>query len=172
MVFKFALKTLFLSFCLGGLALSASASTLLPDFNRMAPLNSVALQTGDFDGDGRPDELYLTAEHETGRVAVHIRLNKVTGSEDIRVTSLDAGDNRIPELRVVSAGKYSADCGTYSSACSKQKIVAEYDSLVFAAGGETKVLLHWSGDHFEQDFVRGDDAFMAIAISSLYAVNP
>ncbi len=157
------------------LALSATvshASTLTPDFNRMAPLNSATLKGGDFDGDGRADDLYLMPERETGRVAVHIRLNKITGPEDIRVTSLDAAGDRAPDLRVVPAGLYHSDCGSYSSACDTQKISADHDSLIVGAGNGTSVLLHWSADHFEPDFVRNEDALMALALATIYAYNP
>ena len=153
-------------------AAASHASTLAPDFNRMAPLNSATLTGGDFDGDGRTDDLYLMPERETGRIAVHIRLNKITGPEDIRVTSLDAAGDRAPDLRVVPAGFYNTDCGSYSSACDSQKISAEHDSLIVGAGNGTNVLLHWSSDHFEPDFVRSDDAMLALALATIYAYNP
>jgi len=148
----------------------AHAATLTPDFNSLSHPAQPVSREGDFDGDGRIDELYMVSEADTGRVAVHVRLNTVAGNRDIRVTSLDSGD-ATPNLHVVSAGLYPADCGTYTTDCAANGIQADHDSLVLGLDGDTTVLLHWQSDHFEQDFIRSDEARMARALSALYALN-
>lgn len=156
---------------LGGLAGSGHASTLSPDLHTLkaAPQN---LRGGDFDGDGRADTLYLVNEADSGRVAVHIRLDRVDGPQDMRVTSLEAGAFDPPNLRVVPAGAYAPDCGTYAAGCTSKPIEAAHDSVMLGLDGTTTVLLYWNGSHFEQDFVKSDDTILAHAVAALYAVNP
>jgi hypothetical protein len=161
------------SMVVGGVAITklAHASTLTPDFNALSRHDTTALRDGDFDGDGRVDELYLVSEADTGRVAIHVRLNTADGAQDIRVTSLDSG-NAAPNVHVVGAGVYAADCGTYTTDCANAGVHTQHDSLIVSLDNDTSVLLHWQNDHFETDFVRNDEARMAHALSALYALNP
>ena len=150
----------------------AQASTLVPDFHAPATAGS-AVRSGDFDGDGRVDQLYLVTEADTGRVAVHVRLNRADGVEDVRVTSLDVGGAATPNLQVVPAGtRYAADCGTYASDCHDGTLKADHDSVLLGLDGSTSVLIHWTGARFDQDFVRSNDSLLAHAVAALYAVNP
>lgn len=157
---------------LGGLAIStlANASTLTPDLSRPSLTDQTVSRDGDFDGDGRRDELYLVSEADSGRIAVRVHLNKINGTQDVRVTAFDGGAGA-PDLRVVKAGHYQAECGTFTSDCATAGIEAAHDSLLLGMDGATGLLLHWQGDHFEQDFVRNDEAAMAHAFSALYALN-
>lgn len=149
----------------------AHASTLTPDLSPLHPSLQTLARDGDFDGDGSRDELYLSDEPESGRVAVHVRLNTASGMQDIRVTSLDASVDSPLDLHVVKAGTYAADCGNFASDCGPA-IVAGHDSLILALDSGSSVLMHWQNDHFETDFVRNDEAELARAASAMYAVNP
>jgi len=171
------MRTVVLGILLAGLAAGgamiaslADAATLTPDFNTLGRAEQPVSRAGDFDGDGRTDELYMVSEANTGRVAVHVRLNRAAGSEDIRVTSIDSG-NATPDLHIAAAGVYQADCGTYATDCATAGIRTLQDSLILALDGDTTVLLHWRDDHFETDFIRNDEARMARAFSALYALN-
>lgn len=166
------LGTLLAALAAGGMMIAslADASTLTPDFNSLSHSSQTLAHSGDFDGDGRTDELYMAGEADTGRVAIHVRLNTVNGDEDIRVTSVDSG-NSTPNLHVAAAGVYQADCGTYTTDCATAGIHTTNDSLILGLDGDTTVLLHWQGDHFETDFIRNDEARMARAFSALYALN-
>lgn len=166
------LGTLLAALAAGGMMIAtlADASTLTPDFNTLSRPSQTLARSGDFDGDGRTDELYMVGEADTGRVAVHVRLNTVNGDQDIRVTSVDSG-NATPNLHVAAAGLYQADCGTYTTDCATAGIHTTSDSLILGLDGDTTVLLHWQGDHFETDFIRNDEARMARAFSALYALN-
>lgn len=172
MVRAYVLGVLAALIALGGVAIStlANASTLTPDLSRPSLTDQTVSRDGDFDGDGRRDDLYLVSEADTGRIAVHVHLNTVNGTQDIRVTAFDGGAGA-PDLRVVKAGRYQAECGTFTSDCATAGISAAHDSLMLGMDGATSLLLHWQGDHFEQDFVRSDEAAMAHAFSALYALN-
>ncbi len=148
---------------------SAQASSLIPDLNPLRPAATL-LPGGDFDGDGRRDSLYFSAEPGSDRIAVHARLNTISGPRDIRVTSLDISA-AAPGVRVVPAGAYAADCGNVVRDCGPA-ITAAHDSLILGMDSGTSVLLHWQGDHFEADFVHNDDAGMDRVLSALYAANP
>jgi hypothetical protein len=155
-----------------GVSSAAQSASLSPDFHTMTP-SAAVVRSGDFDGDGRVDQLYLVTEAETGRVAVHVRLDRADGIRDIRVTSLDVGTAAAPNLQVVPAGAaYAADCGTYSSDCRQGALKADHDSILLGLDGSTNVLIHWTGAKFDQDFVRGNDTLLAHAVAALYAVNP
>ena len=149
----------------------AQASSLTPDLHAAHLAKTELDRSGDFDGDGRADTLYLVDEPETGRVAVHVRLDINGAPQDIRVTSLDMDVDSSLDLAVVRAGPYASDCGSFSTGCSG-KVIALHDSLMLNLGSGTSVLMHWQGDHFETDFVRNDEASMARALAALYAVNP
>ena len=149
----------------------AHASSLTPDLRATHPAMTELDRNGDFDGDGRRDTLYLVDEPETGRVAVHVRLDINGAPQDIRVTSLDMDVDSSLDLAVVHAGQYASDCGSFSTGCTG-RITALHDSLMLNLGSGTSVLMHWQGDHFETDFVRNDEASMARALAALYAVNP
>jgi hypothetical protein len=166
------LGTLLAALAAGGLMIAslADAATLMPDFNVLDRPQQPLTRTGDFDGDGRSDELYMVGEANTGRVAIHVRLNTAQGDRDIRVTSIDSG-NAMPNLHIATAGLYQADCGTYATDCTLSGIRTAQDSLILGLDGDTTVLLHWQGDHFETDFIRNDEARMARAFSALYALN-
>ena len=151
-VFKHVVRGLTITAALSGLAMTAHAAQLKPDLHPAA--TQAQPRSGDFNGDGRPDTLYLADEDETGRVAVHVRLNTVDGEKDLRVTSYDASVASSADIRVVPAGQYSVDCGS-ASRCTG-KISADSDSLILAMDG-VSVLLHWHDGQFEQDFVRADD---------------
>ena len=166
------LGTLLAALAAGGAMIAnlADAATLTPDFNTLSRPGQTLTRTGDFDGDGRTDELYMVNEADTGRVAIHVRLNTARGDQDIRVTSLDSG-NTTPNLHVAAAGLYQADCGTYTTDCATSGIRTTQDSLILGLDGDTTVLLHWQDGHFETDFIRNDEARMARAFSALYALN-
>ena len=150
----------------------AQASTLIPDFHAPASAQPT-VRSGDFDGDGRIDQLYLVTEADTGRVAVHVRFNRADGVQDVRVTSLDVGGAATPNLQVVPAGtRYAVDCGTYSSDCQAGTLTADHDSVLLGLDGSTSVLIHWTGAKFDQDFVQSHDSLLAHAVAVLYAVNP
>lgn len=155
-----------------GVSSVAHAASLTPDFHSLKPAQST-VRSGDFDGDSRVDQLYLVTEADTGRVAVHIRLDRATGPQDIRVTSLDVGTGSTPNLQVVHAGSsWATDCGTYSSDCHDATLKADHDSILLGLDGSTSVLIHWTGAQFDQDFVHGNDSLLAHAVAALYAVNP
>jgi len=149
----------------------AQAATLTPDMHSLKPV-AEGVRSGDFDGDGRVDQLYLVTEADTGRVAVHVRLDRATGPRDIRVTSLDVGTAAAPDLQVVPAGTaLAADCGTYASDCRQGVVTAPHDSIVLGLDSSTSVLIHWTGAQFDQDFVRSRDSLLAHAVAALYAEN-
>ena len=154
-----------------GLVASAEASQMTPPLNALAAAHALQPRDGDFDGDGTRDALFLVNEPDSDRVAIHIRLNKAGGAEDIRVTSLDGRASAASDLRVVAAGQYVLDCGTFSDSCAAHTVEANSQSIIVSMEGGLTVLIHWQGDHFEQDFVRSDEAAMARALSSLYAAN-
>lgn len=164
-------RFLVIGLALSALTASAHASTLIPDLSPVHADAPTLPRGGDFDGDGRQDDLYLSDESDTGRVAVHVRLNTAAGARDIRVTSLDMGADSALDLAVVPAGAYAADCGNYATNCGAG-IATAHDSLMLGLGSGSSVLLHWQNDHFETDFVRDDEAEMARALSALYAANP
>ncbi len=141
----------------------------------LKPVPAVTAQhDGDFDGDGRRDALYLADEPDTGRVAVHVRLNTVAGEQDIRVSSYDANLAPVADLRVMPAGQFAADCGTAVCGAKTPAIATRNDSLMLNLDG-VAVLMHWQGDHFEQDFVHADTVApwtgLAHTIAALYASN-
>lgn len=157
--------------CAAGLSSAAQAATLTPDLHSLKPALTTE-RRGDFDGDGRVDQLYLVTEADTGRVAVHVRLDRATGPQDIRVTSLDVGAAAAPDLQVVTAGTALAvDCGTYASDCHQGLMTAAHDSILLSLDGSTSVLIHWTGGQFDQDFVRSRDGLLAHAVAALYAEN-
>ncbi|MGA9659908.1 MAG: hypothetical protein WBQ60_12535 [Asticcacaulis sp.] len=151
------------------MAPQASAAQLMPDLSAHGFTNRAVLRDGDFNGDGRLDELYFVTENDTGRIALHVRLNLPQGDKDMRVTSFDS--SRTPDLQLAHAGYYRMDCGTYSDDCSQKGITTTQDSLIMGMSGGVNVLLHWQDDHFEQDFVKSDEVAMTRALSVLYAVN-
>ncbi len=168
-VFKSCAKSALLA---AGLCLTAGAgqaASLMPNVSALNPAFDLTRQ-GDFDGDGRMDTLYLIGE-DSGRTAVHIRLNTVAGTQDIRVTSIDLAAGAMPDIQVVKAGAYRADCGNFASDCAQAPVVAAHDSLILGLDSGVSVLAHWQDGHFEQDFVRSDEALMAHAAAALYAVN-
>ena len=155
-----------------GVSSVAQAASLTPDFHALKPVRD-AVRSGDFDGDGRVDQLYLVTEADTGRVAVHVRFDRAAGPQDLRVTSLDVDASSAPNLQVVAAGTaLAADCGTYSSDCREGTLKAAHDSILLGLDGSTSVLIHWTGAQFDQDFVRSNDALLAHAVAALYAANP
>ena len=172
-VFKSRAKSAVLAVCLtlglAGIAGAGQAASLMPNISALNPAFDLSRQ-GDFDGDGRVDTLYLITE-DSGRTAIHIRLNTASGSQDVRVTSLDLPAGATPDLQVVKPGAYRADCGNFSSDCQQVAITAAHDSVILGLDGGVSVLAHWQGDHFEQDFVRNDEALMAHAVAALYAVR-
>jgi hypothetical protein len=160
---------------MAGLAIegAAHASSLTPDFSALTPSAADLPRSGDFDGDGRMDRVVLVAEPGSSRIAVHVELNTVNGVKDVRVTSFDAEAGAQPDLRVVAAGSYAGDCGSFSTDCAG-KVTAAHDSLMLGMAGGASLLIHWqaSDDQFAQDFVRSDEDMMAHALAALYAANP
>lgn len=140
---------------LTALAGQASASTM-PHSLHMGAADTVARE-GDFDGDGRRDVLYLIDEPATGRVAVHVRLNTAAGARDVRVSSYD-GQATASMPRIVPAGHYAGDCGSFATDCGQADIVTTSDSLALDLGDGVTVLMHWQGDRFDQDFIKPDAA--------------
>jgi hypothetical protein len=161
---------------LAAIAGTASAASLSPHFDTLSPPSADLPRTGDFDGDGRTDQLVLVAEPDDGRVAVHVELNTVDGVKDVRVTSFAAGHDVGPDLRIVAAGAYVGDCGSFSTDC-ESHVTAAHDSLMLGLAGGASLLIHWQATgkdagHFVEDFVRSDEAMMAHALAALYAANP
>ena len=153
-------------------ASSAQAASLAPDLHTLKPAQDT-VRTGDFDGDGRIDTLYLVTEPDTGRVAVHVKFDRTTGPQDVRITSLDVGPQAAPNLQVVHAGTaWATDCGTYSSDCKAGMLTAAHDSILVGLDSSTNVLIHWTGTQFDQDFVHAKDGLLAHVVAALYAVNP
>lgn len=154
-------------------AIGAQAAALKPDFRAAAPAQAVP-HDGDFDGDGRRDDLYLVNEVDSNRVAVHIRLNAAEGARDIRVTSFDMDTygvgGKSAGLHVAAAGAYRPDCGNFAADCGEIIHTAADSLLVTLSSGGT-VLVHWRDGRFEQDFVRSDEAAMARVAAALYAEN-
>lgn len=144
----------------------AAAASLVPDFNGN-PAHATQLRDGDFDGDGRLDDVYLVAE-DTGRIAVHIRL---ADRRDMRVTSIDVPANTSPNLQVVASGTFHSDCGSFADDCAGA-LVTQADSLILGLSSDAKVLIHWVDGRFEQDFVRSDEAMVARDLAGLLALNP
>lgn len=154
---------------LGLMAVQAQGAVLKPDFH--APLQAQVLpHDGDFDGDGRRDSLYLVNEADSSRIAVHVRLNKVSGSEDLRVTSFDQDSAKDAGLHVAAAGWYHPDCGNFATDCGGA-IHTNSDGLLLSLSSGGTVLVHWQDGRFEQDFVRSDEAAMARVAAALYAEN-
>ncbi len=151
---------------------AVQASTMAPDMNMMHDRTASVVRQADFDGDGRIDELYFSTRSDSDRVDVHVRLNTTAGPKDVMVTSLDAQDDAALNVQIVPAGHYSIDCGNFAFDCDQTPVTASHESLILAIGGGTNVLAHWQDDHFEQDFVRSDEALMAHVLSALYALNP
>ncbi|MDI7775498.1 hypothetical protein [Asticcacaulis sp. EMRT-3] len=155
---------------------AAQAAVMTPDFNALSQTAPELPREGDFDGDGRTDQLMLVAEPNSGRIAVHIRLNTAQGYKDIRVTSFDSAEGAAPDVRVVHAGAYASDCGSYATDCTAS-IRAQHDSVLIGLDGGASLLVHWQAaqagqaGQFEQDFVHSDEALMAHALSALYAMN-
>jgi hypothetical protein len=154
---------------LGIAAMSAQAAVVKPDFHTSAPAQ-VLPHDGDFDGDGRRDDLYLVNEADSNRIAVHIRLNTAAGAQDIRVTSFDMDSGKDSGLHVVAAGAYRPDCGNFASECGEAIHTRAASLMVTLSSGGT-VLVHWRDGRFEQDFVRSDEAAMARVAAALYAEN-
>lgn len=169
-IFKSCAKSALIAAALCLAAGASQAASLMPNVSALNPAFDLTRQ-GDFDGDGRTDTLYLIGE-DSGRTAVHIRLNTAAGTEDVRVTSVDLPDGVVPDIQVVKAGAYRLDCGNFASDCSQIAIHAAHDSLILGLDGGVSVLAHWQDGRFEQDFVRSDEALMAHAVAALYAVNP
>ncbi len=155
---------------MGLMAAQAQGAVLKPDFHA-APLQTQALpHDGDFDGDGRRDDLYLVNEADSNRIAVHIKLNKAAGAEDLRVTSFDQDSARNAGLHVVAAGSYHPDCGNFATDCGTA-IRTTSDGLLLSISSGGTILVHWQDGKFEQDFVRSDEAAMARVAAALYAEN-
>ena len=159
--FSLYAKSALLAAGLAGITAAAHATPLMPRPD--TPLVPGLLRPADFDGDGRMDSLTL-ARDESGRTAVNVRLS-ATG-DYVRVTSVDG----VPDLQIVKPGSYRGDCGTFSSDC-PASVTTATDSLMVNTGG-ANVLVHWRDGHFEQDFVKSDEAALAHAAAALYALNP
>ena len=136
--------------------------------------NDAVARQGDFDGDGRRDTLYLVDEPATGRVAVHIRLNTAAGERDLRVSSYDSHTGASAP-RIVPAGHYTSDCGSFSTDCGQADIVTMSDSLTLDLGDGVTVLMHWQSGRFDQDFIKPDTAApwagLASTMAEIYAAN-
>jgi hypothetical protein len=146
---------------------SAQAATFTPDLSPLHAADDTQLRDADFDGNGQIDNLYLVAE-DSGRVAVHVRLN---GTQDLRITSLEAPANTAPNLQVVAPGTFDSDCGDYATDCAGT-IHARHDSLILGLQGGASILVHWRDGGFEQDFVRADETMAVRALAGLLAFNP
>lgn len=161
-----------LTLMVGAFVGSAQASSMSSDVSRLHDRADSVVRRADFDGDGRMDELYFSSRPNSDRVDVHVRLNTASGPKDIQITSVDMNDSAAVNVQIVPAGHYVPDCGNFASDCDQTPVVATHDSLILAIGGGSNVLAHWQDDHFEQDFVRSDEALMAHVLSALYALNP
>lgn len=148
---------------LAGVSVTAQAAQMAPDLRNTQPS---VLRDGDFDGDGRLDTLNLVNEADTGRIAVHVRL----AGEDVRVTSFDAAS--APVVRVVPAGTYEVDCGSFATDCKGQAVQTRADSLIVAVDGGVSLLMYWRDGAFEPEFVRSEEDSMARVAAMLTALNP
>lgn len=141
---------------------TATAATL--DFQSFAvsrtghKVQDVPLREGDFDNDGRLDQVLILPEAETGRFEIQIRFNAADGAHTQRVMTI-GGEAFAPdsgmELHVVPAGRYTVDCGDFSDGCQADVIDASADSLRLSMNGAS-VLMYWNGDRFVQDFVKAE----------------
>lgn len=140
---------------IAGSATAASLSFMprVLDKSAQAPVRE-----GDFDNDGRVDQVLILPEAGTGRFEIQIRFNRSEGTQTRRVMTLGA-EAFLPdsglELQVVPAGRYEVDCGDYSDDCTADVIDATSDSLRLSMSGAS-VLMYWDGERFVQDFVKTD----------------
>lgn len=158
----------------GLVALAGSAcASPMPHGIHMGAADAQARE-GDFDGDGRRDTLYLVDEPATGRIAVHVRLDTVAGARDLRVSSYDARTG-MSAPRIVPAGHYAPDCGSFATDCGQAAIVTTTDSLALDMGDGVTVLMHWQNGRFDQDFIKPDStapwAGLADTMAEVYAAN-
>ncbi|MFT3995893.1 MAG: hypothetical protein QM667_00680 [Asticcacaulis sp.] len=120
---------------------------------------------GDFDGDGRLDDVAFTADGGD-RQAVWLRLGN---GQEVQVMSLDA--RLAAQVQRAPAGGYALDCGSFADHCGAD-IRTTADSLVLSLDDGVNVLVHWTGKSFDQDFIRSDEVRLSRAVATLFAFNP
>jgi hypothetical protein len=147
----------------------ATAKTILPVMTTesLSPVSGAALG-GDFDGDGRRDEVMVVRDQARDRLDIRVRLNRLDGVQDIKVTSVSAREGY--NLRVTGDEAFRRDCGD-GAACEADSFRAPHDSVLVSLDAGMDVLVYWNGKTFEQDFVSSDEVLMRRALSALYAFD-
>lgn len=127
---------------------------------------------GDFNADGRQDEAYFQAEGEgqEARLALHIRTDQGSELKDYRVTSVSIHDRF--DLRLSQGETFHIDCGNFGGNCGQETLRTTQDGLVLSLNGHMEVLVHWTDQGFEQDFVTSEEGQLRRTLSALYALNP
>jgi len=162
---RFAVPFLVSSFALCLLTGAATAAEMKPDL-RQAPFGGVTnTLKGDFDGDGRLDDVAFMPE-EGERQAVWLRLGN---GQSVRVISLDA--RQAAQIERAPAADYALDCGSFADQCG-DSLRTTTDGLVLSLDEGMTVLVHWNGSAFDQDFIRSDEVRLSRAVATLFAFNP
>lgn len=143
----------------------ASAADLRADVSKAPFTGLSASLKGDFDGDGRLDDVVFSAE-DGDRQAVYMRLG---GGEEVKVISLDA--RLAAQVQRAPAATYQVDCGSFADHCGGD-IKTQTDGLILSLDEGVTVLVHWNGEAFDQDFVRSDEVRLSRAVATLFAFNP
>jgi len=147
----------------------AMAAEMKTDVSRAPYAGTTAALKGDFDGDGRQDEVAFTADEddrEGVRQTIWLRLGN---GDEVRVMSLDAA--LATQVQRAPAADYALDCGSFSDHCG-ETLRTTTDSLVLSLDQGMTVLVHWNGSAFDQDFVRSDEVRLSRAVATLFALNP
>ncbi len=157
--------------CLSAGAVHAASLDFKP--HAAAKVQESPLREGDFDNDGRTDQVLILPEAGTDRYEIQIRFNHADGVNTQRVMTLGAEaftPESDMELKVVPAGRFVVDCGDYSEDCEATVIDSSGDSLRLSMGGAS-VLMYWDGDRFVQDFVKTDAPATERALGLLGALS-
>ncbi|ESQ81358.1 hypothetical protein [Asticcacaulis sp. YBE204] len=147
---------------------SVSAAELKADVVKAPYAGLAAPLKGDFDGDGRQDDVWFSQDDDA-RQSVYIRLNRAEGAEDLKVMSLDA--KLTPQAQRAVAADYKVDCGAFADNCT-DGVRLTTDGLILSLDEGMTVLIHWTGKGFDQDFIRSDDVRLSRAVATLFALNP
>lgn len=158
----------FLGMTVLGAALVApvQAASLKPNgFMSSAARETIVLKA-DFDGDGHMDDVWLSPDEDGSRLGVYIRLNRAGGSTEYRVTAIDA--DLAAQVQHAPASAYKRDCGDFASACEADALTLAHDGLIVSLDEGVNVLVHWSPEGFQQDFIASDEVRLRRAVATLF----